>query len=195
MVKDFSLGVSHVTLSRVKKQFELWGSLSKAERRGQKPLYDAATIARLEQWITKNSVYRRMSYQAIKYLGKFPGSVRRIRQACSALGFQKCIPRQKQLITERQRQILYLWGLDHLKYKREDWERVIWTDESSFSTAHSAYNVRVLRCPREEYHPDCVQKERWSGRESVMVWGRFCGTTKSQLHVVKGKASKICILN
>ncbi len=120
VVKDFSLGVSHVTLSRLKKQFELWGSLSKAERWGRKPLYDAATMAWLEQWITKNSVYRRMSYQAIKYLGKFPGSVRRIRQACSALGFQKCIPRQKQLITERQRQIRYLWGLDHLKYKRED---------------------------------------------------------------------------
>jgi hypothetical protein len=148
-------------------------------------------MAWLEQLITKNLVYRRMSYYAIKVLGKFPGSVQRIRQACRQLGFKKCLPRKKALTSGRQRLIRYFWALYHLKYKREDWERVIWTDESSFSTAHSAYNVRVLRRPGEEYHPDRIQKERWSGRESVMMWGAICGTTKSELHVVKGKVGYI----
>ncbi len=48
VVKNFSLGISHVTLARVKKQFQLWGSISKGWQRGWEPHYDTATMAYLE---------------------------------------------------------------------------------------------------------------------------------------------------
>ncbi len=189
LIKDFKLNIGHVTITCILKQYEESGSLLKPERWGRRTLYDKKLLERLEKFIMRSGVTRRMSYQAIKMVGQFPGSVRRIRRACRKLGFRKCIPRVKKLISEHQQAIRYIWALDHLKWTTDDWERIIWTDESSFSSAHLAYNVCVLRRLGEEYHPDCVQKQRYSGRESVMVWGAFCSTTKSKLHVVQGKVS------
>jgi len=65
---------------------------------------------------------------------------------------------------------------------------VIWTDESSFSTAGFGHRPWVIRKVDEEYHPDCIDNNFHSGRKSKMIWGAFCGTTKSDLIYIPGKA-------
>ena len=52
------------------------------------------------------------------------------------------------------------------------WLRVVWTDESTYSTKGFGHRPMVLRRPDEEYHPDCIDEIWESGRKSQMVWGR-----------------------
>lgn len=76
------------------------------------------------------------------------------------------------------------WCQEKLNWTEEEWKRVVWTDESSFSTAGFHYRPWVTRLPEEEYHEDCVDYTWEFGRKGVMVWGAFCGTLKSLLYIV-----------
>lgn len=68
------------------------------------------------------------------------------------------------------------------------WLRVVWTDESTYSTKGFGHRPMVLRRPDEEYHPDCIDEIWESGRKSQMVWGAFCGELKSELFFVPSGA-------
>lgn len=63
----------------------------------------------------------------------------------------------------------------------DDWSTIMWTDEASFEIGHNSRTVRVWRTSYETYNRDCLVPTFKSGRTSVMVWGAFCGTQKSQL--------------
>ena len=52
----------------------------------------------------------------------------------------------------------------------------------------------MTRKADEEYHKDCVDEVFDSGRKSKMVWGAFCGTTKSSLVFIPGMAKNLNIL-
>ncbi|RPB04069.1 hypothetical protein L873DRAFT_1938180, partial [Choiromyces venosus 120613-1] len=58
-----------------------------------------------------------------------------------------------------------------------DWLRVVWTDESIFSTAEFGNWPWVTRQASEKFHADCLDETFESGRESRMIWGTFYGTT------------------
>jgi len=75
-----------------------------------------------------------------------------------------------------------------LHWTKEEWKRVIWTDGSPFSTAGFGHRPCIIQKADEEYHPDCVDLKFRSGQKSKMVWGAFCGTTKSDLTFVPGRA-------
>lgn len=53
-----------------------------------------------------------------------------------------------------------------------------------FNTARFGHCPWVIPTPFEEFHPDCVEERCESGRKSVMIWGAFCGTLKSNLYFV-----------
>ena len=54
-----------------------------------------------------------------------------------------------------------------------DWEKIIWTDESSFKLFRSGGKVKVWREPYEKYLPDCTRKTIKGGGGTVMIWGCF----------------------
>ena len=70
----------------------------------------------------------------------------------------------------------------------DEWKSVLWTDESSFSTAGFGHRPWVIRLPEEEYHPDCMDEIFNQSRQSRTAWGGFCGGIKSELLFVPGKA-------
>ena len=80
------------------------------------------------------------------------------------------------------------WCQRHLHRTDEEWLRVVWTDESSYSTKGFGHRPLVLRRADEEYHPDCIDEIWESGRKSQMVWGAFCRELKSELFFVKSGA-------
>lgn len=189
LVAELNFGVDRTTLRKLQQHFEEHGTPSKLGRPGRPLIIAGDNLEKLERFITENAAHRRLQYAEIAKQCGFNCCEDTVRQACHLLGFQKRIPRRKQLLTERQKQLRYIWAKDMKGWDEQDWMRIIWTDEASFCTSHSSYNVTVLRRPGEEYHPDCVEEELRQGRTSVMVWGAFCGTTKSDLYIVKGKVS------
>jgi len=61
------------------------------------------------------------------------------------------------------------WCQERLEWTEEEWKRVVWTDESNFSTAVFSHKPWVTRFPEEEFHLDCIDEVWGSGRKSIMV--------------------------
>lgn len=120
-----------------------------------------------------------------------PDTVKRVMHS---MGYHRRVPRRKFGIRPYNRPIRVAWCQERLNWTRDDWLRVLWTDESTFSTAGFANRSWVTRKASEEYHPDCIDETFDSGRQSKMVWGAFCGTLKSDLVFIPGKAKVDSVL-
>jgi hypothetical protein len=57
----------------------------------------------------------------------------------------------------------------------EDWEKVIWSDESKIEIGKDTGIVRVFRRENEKFHKDCLKPVFKGQRSSIMVWGCFAG--------------------
>ena len=57
----------------------------------------------------------------------------------------------------------------HLRFRRQDWANILFTDESSFYLDSSDGRSRVYRRVRECYADACAMQCRSYGRDSVMV--------------------------
>jgi transposase len=100
------------------------------------------------------------------------------------LGITSHIARKKPFITESHRKKRLAWAKEYRKFTVEDWKKVLWTDEASFST-DSAGKVRVWCKSDEIFHPSCTQATVKSGRKSIMVWGCINGDGVGNIHFMQ----------
>ena len=116
-------------------------------------------------------------------------SPKTFQRVVQSLGYHKHIARRKFNVRPDNRPRRVQWAQEHLSRTYEEWKRVLWTDGSSFSTAGFGHRPWVIPSPEEEYHLDCIDEVFNQGRQSKMVWGGFCGGTKSELVFVPGRAT------
>ena len=74
----------------------------------------------------------------------------------------------------------------HFIWRRADWNRVLFSDESRFALSHADGRTRVYRRTNEHYADCCVLERDRFGGSSVMVWGGIMGRQKTDLVVMQG---------
>ncbi len=132
-------------------------------------------VRRLVRAVTSSKDGRKASYLRLaKELG-IQASEATIWQVLRKTGFRRCGPYPKSLISWINRRKRLKRVREHLHWEIEGWMRVIFSDESTFETGKSAWEL-VTRTPWEKYCPDCINNYKHSGRKSVMVLGANCGT-------------------
>ena len=95
-------------------------------------------------------------------------------------------PAIRPVLLQRHRQARLAWCRQHLRYRRQDWDGVLFTDESRFHLDGSDGRARVYRRPGERYADACVVQRRAFGGGSVMVWGGITSHGRTQLVIVNG---------
>jgi hypothetical protein len=151
-------------------------------------VFSDAEKQRLVQFVTRDSRTRRLSWEEIRVEMGYACSPRTIRNVLASMGYHKRVPRRKFNVRPQNKPLRVAWCRAHLHWTYEEWKRIIWTDESTFSTAGFGHRPWVIRRADEEFHPDCIDETFESGRQSRMTWGAFCGTMKSPLAFIPGKA-------
>ena len=79
------------------------------------------------------------------------------------------------------------WALGHINWTRQRWRTILFTDESRFALSRGDGRVRLYRRRNERYADCCVlQRDRFGGGGSVMVWGGIAYGYRTRLVVIDG---------
>ena len=77
------------------------------------------------------------------------------------------------------------WCQEHLAWDEEDWESVLFTDESKFCLDFTDGRRRVWRRKGERYYDATIEEHDRYGGGSVMVWGGISLSGRTDLHVFR----------
>lgn len=107
-----------------------------------------------------------------------------VRRQLISTGYVARRPRKKPLLDERQRQRRLAWANEHKTWTANDWEKVCFSDESSFHIMDNKTQY-VRRQQGEEFLPQCIVKTV-KHPTSVMVWSMISVHGVGRLHIVEG---------
>jgi transposase len=119
---------------------------------------------------------RRMCYLELS-LNLFEQTIgeQAIRNALYRHGFRRRVARYKPPISEANRIKRLAWAHEHLNWTREQWDQILWTDET-WVTGGTHQPQFVTRRQGEENDPTCIQ-EKIRKKKGWMFWGCFSGVS------------------
>ncbi|CAD6189159.1 unnamed protein product [Caenorhabditis auriculariae] len=115
---------------------------------------------------------------------KSPPSVSTVKRRLNAAGIMGRRPVKKPLISEKNRAARVKWVKEHLNWPRQDWNKILWSDECKFLLFGSDGIQWVRRPIGSRYHPKYQLPTVKHGGDSCMVWGAFSGSGIGPLHRV-----------
>ena len=178
-----AFGCYRNTIIRLCQRFQLTGGVADC-RSSRKP---RVTNTRTDRFITLTHLRRRFqtATSSVRHNGISKQTVlRRIRQAQQPIRPRR--PFVGQVLTARHRAARLQWAQRHFRWGRQQWARVLFSDESRFKFSHYDGLIRVFRRRGERFADNClIERDRFGGG-SVMVWGGIMGRRKTNLVVVQG---------
>lgn len=122
---------------------------------------------------------------AWKEHGGVSASARTVRKRLFDLGLKAYRPRKKPLLTTSMKKKRLAWAKEHSNWTIQQWERVIFSDESKFNLHGSDGKQYVRRRSSETYHPDCIDT-KVKFPVSEMVWGCITSKGVGKLKFISG---------
>jgi len=138
------------------------------KQKGRPFSIDTPTRQRLVATATQSDAHRRMTLMEIADLCGVQGHKKTIRKAFSLEGYSRRVARKKPLLHQRQKGLRLAFALQHQHWTREDWRRVIWTDECYVWLSGTRGRTWVTWRPGEEYKEDCIAP-KFAKKDSIMI--------------------------
>lgn len=108
-----------------------------------------------------------------------------VRRRLLAAGLKGCKARKKPLLSVKQLKARLAWAREHKNWNTQDWSRVIFSDESTFTVNNHSGNSYVRRRPNEEFKPNCIVPTI-KHPTSVMIWGCMASGGVGRLSICEG---------
>ena len=110
-----------------------------------------------------------------------------MRRRLDKAGLYGRVARKKPLVTDRHKKVRLAWAKERKNWTTEDWNRVVWSDESKFDLFGSDGRVYIRRRKGEEFLPQCVHQTVKFGGGSVMMLGCISCDGVGRLAKVDGR--------
>jgi Mn-dependent DtxR family transcriptional regulator len=182
-----NLGRNESTVRKFLKKFDATGITDRLSGSGRPR---ATTLIQDERLINHALLnVKRQEYPTAESLrieaGLFEVSTRTIRRRLLETDkLKNVIPKKKPFISDKNVKRRLEWCLTHRNWSRDDWAKVVWTDESPF---HVRFQGRLRR-----YVPTAKEFKRMETKGTVkhatkiMVWGCFARNGTGVLHRING---------
>ena len=174
------------TVSRLIKRFNDSGSTAPMTGRGRK----RSSSTRDDRALVHTSLRNRfLSSSDLKRKWEMQCGVSvstsTIRKRLAKAGLHGRRPRKKPLLTPQMRKARLSWAKEHIGWTEQQWNRVIFSDETKVNLFGSDGRVYVRRRSSEEYHSNCIlpTTKHPSGQ---MVWGCISSFGIGHLNFVDG---------
>lgn len=100
------------------------------------------------------------------------------------------IAAQKPLVKEKNRVKLLKLAKGHKKWTKEDWYKVLWTNESKFEQFGNKWRMYVRRRDGERYKNEYLLPTVKHGGGSILVWGTISASGTGDLVKIDGIMDK-----
>ncbi|EKV10534.1 hypothetical protein PDIG_55890 [Penicillium digitatum PHI26] len=126
---------------------------------GRVPKLIRSEVDDIITFITTNEINRRLSYEKLINILSLNISVDTLRRTLASRGYNRRVALGRPDIKEKNLLERLTWARAHVNWTRDDWCRIIWTDETWVTPGYHR-KVRVTRRADEERHPDCLRPRR-----------------------------------
>jgi len=109
-----------------------------------------------------------------------------VKERLKKAGLPARVARKKPLLSLKNRKGRYEWAKNHLDLIEEDWQKVVYSDETPLTLFQWAGKQYVRRRPGEEFKDECLTPTVKQGGGKIQVWGCFSWQGPGPLYRVKG---------
>lgn len=183
-----AVGASAQAVRNLRRRFRQTGSTDDLPRSGR-----PRVTTRAQDRYILNQHLRNRFLTATRTAAATPGthnnriSAQTVRNRLAENGLRGRRPYVGSVLLPRHRQLRRAWAQGHLNWTRLNWRTILFTDESRFSLTRGDGRVRVYRRRNERYADCCVlERDRFGGGGSVMVWGGIANGYRTPLVVIDG---------
>ena len=148
-----AFGCHRNTIVRLPQRFQQTGRLADRRRSGR----PRVTNPRTDRFITLTHLrrcFQTATSSARQYDISKQTVLRRIRQARQPIRPRR--PYVGQVLTARHRAAGLQWAQRHFRWGRQQWARVLFSDESRFKLSHHDRGIRVFRRRGERFADNCL---------------------------------------
>ena len=171
----------HITQRQVQTAYNAPTVTPRRRRSGPPPALTLDQCEQLEAYIVSSREGRQASYAELATAMDFGVGKEAIRKAYKRLGFRRSIAIRKPPVSELNRQRRLEFAREHAHWTRDDWNKVIWSDETWIQPGRHT-RTWVSRRPGEQLDDTCLidAEQRKPG---FMFWACFCGFGKGPFHI------------
>ena len=177
------LNISQHCVHNALTRFRATGSSSYQIRgkSGRKRKLSAQDRHQIRRMALHNTETRRLSLRQLTadYNSNYQPRISKetFRQALLDAGVFSYPATYKPILSREHRQRRMQLCFERLDWSLDDWERVVFSDESSFQRHPNKGTVRIWRRPEEKLHASCIVPQEIGGRGKVIIWGCFSGAS------------------
>uniref|UniRef100_A0A673ZRE0 Transposase Tc1-like domain-containing protein n=1 Tax=Salmo trutta TaxID=8032 RepID=A0A673ZRE0_SALTR len=102
-------------------------------------------------------------------------------------GLKSCSARKVPLLKPAHVQACLKFANDHLDDPEEEWEKVMWSDETKIELFGLNSTHRVWRKKKDEYNPKNTIPTVKHGGGNIILWGCFSAKGTGRLHRIEGR--------
>ena len=186
------LGVTHSVIQRLRDRFNNTGSVQEPRRSGRPRL----TTRRQDHFVVLSSLRSRTATAntlrgQLRAASNITVSDQTIRNRLHEANLRSRRPAVRPPLTPAHRAARLAWARRHLAWTRQQWSRVLFTDESRFTMSFNDGRIRVWRRPGERFNDAVVREHDHFGGGSVMMWGGFALHHRTPLHQIHGNLNGV----
>lgn len=160
--------IPYATAHGIAKKFRATGSTHRRSGSGRPP----KTTARVKRALRKEAKQARRA--PLHEIGRHVSprvSASTVRRVLAETGMHRRRARAVIFLKPQQREGRRKWAEQHRDWNMDDFERIIYSDESYITLGDSRGTVWVTRTADEVYHDDCVVPKFKQSSLRIMVWG------------------------
>lgn len=181
------LNVSHSVIWRLRQRFQTTGHVEERARSGR----PRSTTNREDRFIIRQALQTRTATantirRQLRAATHTNVSVQTVRNRLHSQGLHSRRPVVRPRLTPRQRAERHAWAIRHVRWNRQQWSQVLFTDESRFCLEHNDGRVRIWRRRGERLAQGAVRERTAHGGGSIMIWGGISEHHRTPLYHVQG---------
>ncbi|KAK7112337.1 hypothetical protein V1264_011806 [Littorina saxatilis] len=186
------LAVAPSVIIRLKQRFHATGRVQERQGSGR----SRVTTQREDRFTQRQAMQQRMATannirQRLQATTNTVVSGQTIRNRLHKFGLRARRPVRGTTLTTNHRAARRAWCTQHVKWQRQQWAQVLFTDESRFCLEPADGRIRVWRCRGERFAEDAVLERQRFGGGSVMVWGGISTRLRTPLYHVVGNLTGV----